>query len=158
MCRSQYILGIIAVLAVCVNKHSLGQGAQDADSANREKYEFVADTRRWVMLFQGETESIGKLDAAGNFIHHKPWFQFTKGQPLSMVPVTTPINAPDQKGVYEFRSGRLIPGNLDANCNFVPTVGGRIIDFNDYHYSPKAPKIYNLPGRFVHKEKPATKE
>ena len=105
------------------------------------------------MLIRGETESIGKLDSAGNFIPHKPWYQFTKGQPLSMVPVTTLLNAPDQKGVYEFRSGRLIPGDIDEKSNFVPTLGGRIVDFKDYRYSPSAPKIYNLPGKFARKQK-----
>ena len=157
MCRSQYVLGIIAVIALCVNRHSLGPGAQAADGVDREEYEFVPDTSQLVMVIQGETESVGKLDAAGNFIPDKRWFQFKKGQPLSLVPYTTVINPDGPTQVYEFRSGRLIPDSIDEKCNFVPTVGGRIIDFKDYRYSPKAPKIYNLPGKFVPKEKKEAK-
>jgi hypothetical protein len=126
---------------------------QDANAANQEEYEFVQDTGRLVELIQGETESIGKLDASGNFVPDKRWFQLKKGQPLVSGPATTLINGLAQKGVYEFRSGRLIPGDIDDKGNFIPTVGGRIIDFKDYRYGPKAPKIYNLPGKFVKKEK-----
>jgi hypothetical protein len=60
--------------------------------------------------------------------------------------------------VYEFRSGRLIPGDIDDDGNFIPTVGGKIIDFKDYRYGPKAPKIYNLPGKFVKKERKDSKK
>src|SRR5262249_31747695 len=100
----------------------------------------------------GNTLSIGKLDCSGNFIPDKRWFQLRRGD-LSSVPPSTLINGLAQKGVYEFRSARLIPGDLDKNGNFIPTVGGRIIDFKDYRYGPKAAKIYNLPGKFVCKEK-----
>ena len=31
---------------------------------------------------------------------------------------------------------------------FVPDEGGRIIKFSDYHYSPFARPIWNLPGYF----------
>jgi hypothetical protein len=126
---------------------------QDAKASDTDEYEFVEDTSRWVMVIQGNTESIGKLDAGGNFIPEKKYFQLKKGQPRSVGPPYTLINGSAQKGVYEFRSGRLIPGDIDEECNFVPTVGGKIIEFKDYRYSPKAAKIYNLPGKFVKKEK-----
>jgi hypothetical protein len=44
-----------------------------------------------------------------------------------------------------------VPGAIDKDFNFIPTVGAKVIDFKDYVYSPKAPKIYNLPGKFVRK-------
>jgi hypothetical protein len=133
--------------------HMVRLSAQDARTPDPEEYEFVEDTGQWIMLIQGETESIGKLDAAGNFVPDKRWFQLRKLQPLSAVPAVDLINGTAQKGVYEFRSGRLIPGDIDDKLNFIPTVGGRIIDFKDYRYSAKAAKIYNLPGKFVRKEK-----
>jgi hypothetical protein len=142
----------IAVFGACVSLHLVGLSAQNAATPDAEEYKFVEDTSRWIMVIQGETESIGKLDAAGNFVPDKRWFQLRKLQPLSS-PGGDLINAPDQKGVYEFRSGRLIPGDIDDKCNFIPTVGGRIIEFKDYRYSPKAATIYNLPGKFVGKEK-----
>ena len=32
--------------------------------------------------------------------------------------------------------------------DFVPDLGGKIIDFKEYRHSKDAPKTYNLPGRF----------
>ena len=37
----------------------------------------------------------------------------------------------------------------------VRTVGGKIIAFKDYEYSPTAPRIWNLPGGFVTEEEAA---
>lgn len=52
-------------------------------------------------------------------------------------------------GSYEYRSGRLIPGYLQQNCNFLPEPGEAIIEFKDYVYSKTSKRIYNLPGKFV---------
>lgn len=51
--------------------------------------------------------------------------------------------------VYEYRSGRLIPGYLQQNCDFLPEPGEAIIEFKDYVYSKTSKRIYNLPGKFV---------
>jgi hypothetical protein len=48
----------------------------------------------------------------------------------------------------EFRSHRLIPGIL-ANNNFIPDLGGRIIDFKEYQFPASPRRIYNLPGKFL---------
>jgi internalin A len=56
-----------------------------------------------------------------------------------------------KEDVYEYRSGRLVKGTLLENGTFVPELGGKVIDFKDYHYAKDAPRIYNLPGRFVKK-------
>jgi hypothetical protein len=50
--------------------------------------------------------------------------------------------------VYEFRSGKLIPGTIQAWGKFLPEEGGEIIRCSDYRYRPFAPQIWNLPGRF----------
>ncbi len=118
-------------------------------AGDEEEYVFVK-TDRWVTLIQGQTESIGKLDEAGNFIPDKAFFQRKRGQPGSS-PGSTLLNGAAQKGIYEYRSGRLIPGEIDDDGNFIPIVGEKIIDFKDYRYHPKGPKIYNLPGKFVRK-------
>lgn len=51
--------------------------------------------------------------------------------------------------VYEYRSGILVPMVFDEYRGLIPEVGGKIIDFKDYRYTPEARRIYNLPGRFV---------
>jgi hypothetical protein len=54
--------------------------------------------------------------------------------------------------VYEYRSGALVPGNLDSWGNFVPTVGEKIIALKDYEPGKKALRIYNLPGELKEKK------
>jgi hypothetical protein len=153
------VFALIVLAVACFTLGTLGLSAtQDSPTPDPDEYQFVEDTTLWVDVIQGDTESIGKLDAAGNFIPDKRYFRsFKKGQPRSAVPPCTLINSA-QKGIYEFRSGRLIPGDLDDDGNFIPAVGGRIIDFKDYRYGPKAAKIYNLPGKFVRKEKTDSKK
>lgn len=57
--------------------------------------------------------------------------------------------------VYEFRSGRLIPGYLNQHATeewlFIPDIGGVVIDAAKYlaTYQPSSRRIYNLPGKFV---------
>jgi hypothetical protein len=53
---------------------------------------------------------------------------------------------------YEYRSGRLIRGDLHENGNFVPELGSTVIDFKDFD-PDKEPRrwIYNLPGELKRK-------
>jgi hypothetical protein len=60
------------------------------------------------------------------------------------------IREDDEGDVYEFRSGRLIPGKLKDGY-FRPEVGKKVIPFEDYRYSEKGIQIYNLPGKFIKK-------
>jgi hypothetical protein len=153
MHSAQISLVVVFVFGACASMSLTEPDVGNVPTLDQEEYEFVKDTDRWICTIQGETMSIGKLNASGTFIAEKRWFQLKKGQPLSQVPPLLFINGKSQKGVYEFRSGRLIPGDLDKDGNFIPTVGGKIIEFKDYRYGPKAAKIYNLPGKFVRKEK-----
>lgn len=50
--------------------------------------------------------------------------------------------------VYEYRSGRLIPGIVER-FNFVPDIGGKVIPLSEYHFPWSPGRIYNLPGKFV---------
>ena len=149
--RIRVLLAPLVLFLTCVSSHVPRLPGEDKGAGNREEYEFVEDLSREVWIIQGDAMLYGKLDAAGNFV--SDW----KQNPFRRAPQSGPsgivINSPPQKGVYEFRSGRLVPGDIDDKRNFVPTVGGRIIEFKDYHYGLKAPKIYNLPGKFVRKEK-----
>jgi hypothetical protein len=123
-----------------------------APSLEAEEYEFVPDTNRYVKVKHGTSDFfIGKLDAEGNFIPDRKYAHLKPGGMLSSVPPMTLINAPAQKGVYEYRSGRLIPGEIDDDGNFIPIAGEKVIDFKEYRYEPKGPRIYNLPGKFVRK-------
>jgi hypothetical protein len=64
---------------------------------------------------------------------------------------TVPRLDKDQKvrsvPTYEYRSGRLIRGDLHESGNFVPELGSKVIDFKDFD-PEKEPqrRIYNLPG------------
>src|SRR5260370_42682883 len=74
-----------------------------------------------------------------------------RGEHPSSVPKYEVINGSAKKRIYEYRSGRLLLGEMDEQGNFIPTVGAKVTDFKDYVYSTQGPKIYNLPGKFVRK-------
>src|SRR5262249_36361966 len=111
----QLLFAAVMLLSACGNINN--PSGQHNNSGDSDEYEFVEDTSQWVMVIRGQTESIGKLDAAGNFLPDKGWLELRKGQPLSSVPFFTRINKV-HKGAYEFRSGRLIPGDIDKDGNF----------------------------------------
>ena len=115
------------------------------------QYEFVRDTKPNVALQHGDVWSIGKLDAAGNFLPDPQWMNLRVM--LSSSPGGRLINPGGYIGsVYEYRSGRLILGKLDDKGNFIPELGGKVIALSEYlsKYRPgKSPKVYNLPGRIV---------
>lgn len=121
-------------------------------------YEFVPRVDRLVEFIRPDcTTLVGRLDAGG---------EFTLAYSLAGVgpewgrrdvalyrsrfdnPVTLGVNTLEPQPVYELRSGALIPGTMVAHGPFVPTVGGAIIRFADYKYSPFARRIWNLPGYF----------
>jgi hypothetical protein len=115
----------------------------------RAEYGFVRDTDRYVMIMRPSGTCVGKLDAAGNFVFDARWINL-RGS-ISSVPPTWLLNSP-RGPAYEYRSGRLIRGELNASGDFVPEVGRLVTAFKDYRYGPGAVRIYNLPGRFVRKD------
>ncbi len=115
-------------------------------------YQFVADTSKYVAIVRGVKVSFGKLDARGNFHPGSDWIDLRANGLLSAgIPPAYMIN--DRGPAYEFRSGTLIRGRLIESGDFVPDVGARVMDFRDYRYDPAGPRIYNLPGRFVLRQK-----
>jgi hypothetical protein len=117
------------------------------------QYEFQQDLKPCVALHHGGTFIWGQLDAAGNFVPEPRTLPLKEGQPFSG-PVYTDLNVPKKPNelVYEYRSGALIKGTLNKDGNFVPEVKSKVIALKDYTYSKDAPRIYNLPGRFVKKD------
>lgn len=102
---------------------------------------------------------LGHLDAKGNFVEdrqHPP--RKPNAVPFSIPPfrvINYPTFWPPANGkepVFEYRSGALIKGHLYTDGNFVPEVGSRVIRFEDYREVKDAPRIYNLPGKFVPKD------
>ena len=100
----------------------------------------------------------GNLDKAGNFLfsrHVLPTTHLDRMPSLLSNRIRRPFFAIQQnKPVYEYRSGRLVPGVLSVTnhydvYNFIPDVGGTIITFKDYTYHPNQRQIYNLPGEFM---------
>ena len=105
-------------------------------------------------LDQGrEYLSIGRLDAAGNFVPAKGLSNFIRPAAMSGAPEFLTHNYTGE--VYEYRSGALIPGRIDEqSLSFVPEFGGRVSDFQDYlkGYRPGASRpVWNLPG-VLHKK------
>ena len=110
--------------------------------AAMDEYEFVPDTKRFVGVFHGDTYSIGRLDAAGNYFPDPRWINLDLHTGYSAgFPPRSVINSP-KGGAYEYRSGRLIPGELRENGNFMVfcarCTGGR---------SLKPDKALRLGGR-----------
>jgi uncharacterized protein (TIGR03067 family) len=131
---------------------------ESAPAPPAEEYVFVRDTDRWVGIVKKEIckgkisreiRLVGKLDANGDFTQV---YRFET--PPSMSPNYTLINLPGPKAkkVYEFRSERLIKGDLMLEGNFVPDADSTIVKFEDYKYSPDAIPIWNLPGSFMKKD------
>lgn len=76
------------------------------------------------------------------------------GKPLSAGCINEPVTK--REPVYEYRSGKLIPGYLTGNGTFDPEPDELIIDIKDYVYVPRGSRrIYNLPGKFVKKSEHA---
>jgi hypothetical protein len=125
-----------------------------APAPTPSEYEFVPNTDTLFDLSRVGWWAIGKLDEAGNFNPDPRWANITTGPGPhggSHMPATQRLNGPPGPA-YEYRSGRLIPGELDKKGNFVPELGGKIIPLEDYRPGPNAVRIYNLPGKFVKKE------
>jgi hypothetical protein len=120
------------------------------------QYVFVLDTHRWVKVCRRDNKklywSLGKLDAAGNFIAEAGCYNLTTEQ-NAVPPGMVYLNENGMNAVYEYRSGRLIIGKLDQETdNFIPDLGGKVIDFKEYRYGVDVP-IWNLPGYFMPKDK-----
>jgi hypothetical protein len=132
-------LGLAVATAVC------GGAPQTSE------YVFVQDVGRFVGIDRGGVLYLGKLDAEGNFVQHEV---YPGGKPLSAIPAYAPLTffGTKPKQVYEYRSGRLIKGELTPDANFIPAIGSTVIGFEDYQYSPTAIPIWNLPGYFSKKD------
>ena len=150
--RSTLVLFLSLVLAILMSDRPAC-----SDPPN-ERYVFVENTNRWVVIIRGEWQLIGKLDKNGDFIQDKKYKKGQGGSRPSSVLINSSGHASKSKKVYEFRSGALIPGEIQPDGQFVPQVGGKIIPFKDYNYSPTATPIWNLPGVFLTEEEAAKLE
>ena len=121
------------------------------------QYKFDLDEARRVGISRGTKILIGTIDRHG---------EFNQDQSIEMMKVpdseiaTFKYSGPkfvmiatdyqsEKAGVYELRSGRLIPGMFGENGLFVPDLDGKIIKFEEYVFSERARPIWNLPGKFV---------
>ena len=122
-------------------------------SSKIHEYEYVEDTSRGIGVERGEVLLEGRLDAAGNFTQNPGALVLKKGMPRTggILEIIN-LRRPGREHVYEFRSGRLIKGELDKDGNFIPDLGSKVIDFKDYHYKKDLLYIYNLPGYFKEKK------
>ena len=131
-------IGVTVVCAAFCARTSIGQ------SPAKHEYEFVPDTDRKFAFYRNGFVMVGKLDARGNFIQENRY-------PSQDIPDglgCTPVRYTESTKVYEFRSGRLMKGEMLPTGVFVPEAGSRITAFSDYHYCRGALPIWNLPGYF----------
>ena len=149
----------------------------DADKAIRERHELRIDT--WKKVEYRRTESselvvFGNLGlVSGHFDEHgmfkrfplstsywMPNWKYTyavndpivtgklEAESVNFQDINTRIPGSTEE-VYEFRSGKLVPGLLAYPGRFVPTAGGKIISIDEYTPKKGATRIYNLPGEFL---------
>src|SRR5204862_8342563 len=87
-----------------------------------DQYDFVPNTERFVAIARGTSLFIGKLDSAGNFTQDCRWVGLKVGQKLGRLPAMEllTLRTLGSESVYEYRSGRLIKGELDKEGNFIP--------------------------------------
>ena len=121
------------------------------------EYVYVHLPKKFVGIKHGKNYSIGKLDAAGNFIPDKDWLDIEVGAPLMHSPGGSIVNLnPYPKKTYEFRSRRLVLGIIDEDGSFIPDLESNVITLEEYlkHYDPldkDVSPIYNLPGKITRK-------
>jgi hypothetical protein len=137
----------VLLFAACVAGSGCASGAVPPPGAGDSEYVFVPDTERLVEIWRGGYVLIGKLDANGDFLED-PSLRHKRNVLLSPRPVAELIDG-NPGPAYEYRSGRLIKGEIREDGSFVPEAGSTVIQFTDYRYSPSAIPIWNLPGRFV---------
>lgn len=113
-----------------------------------KNYAFVEDVSRPVAISIGQFVLLGMLDRGGCLVLESRNLRNSTELPKWRL---IAINEPTRPGekVYEFRSGRLLRGEIMDDGSFVPDLHSRAIDFRDYRYCPDGPRIYNLPGYFV---------
>lgn len=118
-------------------------------------YEFIPSSTKAKYHLVGNRSCLGTIDTDGNFMpklsdledmidSYKRKFPRSRMGPSNLIERKQP-----REKVYEYRSGILVPMVFDVYRGLIPEAGGKIIDFKDFQYSPKARRIYNLPGRFV---------
>lgn len=136
--------------AICLTAALVNLGDANSKDSGGADYEFVPDTNRLIVLERGGFTLQGTFDAAGNFTEVR---RFPLGASLSGP--FHDVRFGGARRVYEYRSGRLVRGELDAEGNFVPEIGSQVVRFQDYRPArPDSLEIWNLPGYFKKVEKP----
>lgn len=108
-------------------------------------YVYIEDVARNVAIIRGDLTLLGQIDTNGKFtVKHTLENGFYSGPILEILNSGT---AGSQR-VYEYRSGRLVPGTMKHKGDFIPELNGTIVSFSAYKYSTDAPRIWNLPGTF----------
>jgi hypothetical protein len=126
-----------------------------------QAHEYIYQPQKGILVtgFVGDKYYQGVIASDGSFVPDLQKSPGLLGQTGSdfLAPHYRIAAKPNER-VYEYRSGYLIPMVFVNKYELIPEVGGIIIDFKDYHYSPTARRIYNLPGRFVLKKDDTAKK
>ncbi len=145
------------VLPTLIYLFFAANGNQKKPSNREPEYEFRLDLKRIVAVHYKNYWEYGTLDADGRLVPQGERRRY--GFNSALPDIDEVINSPRKPNepVYEFRSARLIKGNLQQDAVFVPELASTVIDLDLYlkEYDPKnSLRIYNLPGRIVKKGEP----
>ncbi len=114
--------------------------------------QYVPMPDRYVGLYTAEALVVGKLTADGKFT---TTVQYVAQDGVILIisgPMFTDLNGPDvvaRPVVYHLDGKTLTPGRVTRDGTFTEDPKGKAIPFAEYVYSPTAPPIWNLPGRFL---------
>lgn len=134
------------------------------------EHEYVEDLTVVYGMHFGLVLYVGHLNGKGQFVPD-PQFTLRVDVGGSANPTNWLMRTKPGELLYEFRAGRLVPGEIKPNDKlppgpvgpgspetktsyFYPDLDGKVIEFSDYikSYDPeKSRRIYNLPGKIVKK-------
>lgn len=121
----------------------------------QDAYRYDATFQSTVSYKIGNIFCLGTFDKDGEFIpvvssipRENEW-DITGSGPM---PLESSLR--ENAKYFELRHGVLIPVIYYKDRGFVPEIGGKIIPFSEYKYTPLSRRIYNLPGRFIPKGQP----
>jgi hypothetical protein len=113
-------------------------------------YIYVEDLDRHVGVRCGEWHVYGQFNAQGELMADGKQRAGGRGKWLPwMGPVINELMDGKPQACFELRSGRLIKGAMTEGGHFVPDLGSQVTKFEDYHFAPDGPRIWNLPGAYM---------
>jgi hypothetical protein len=159
MPRRSFFQLAAAILIAGTTRISVGCAAPPPPGPNQwiyvEDLERLVAIGRWHGKVAPGVFQLGNLDRNGDFIPSQIGIKSAaidfQGVPVRLINgalVNPSGKLADGEKAYEYRSGRLTLGRLMTDGIFIPELDSKVTRFEDYVYSPEAPRIWNLPGTY----------